>query len=466
MEIPYAVESQADPDRLEAAIAGVKDRLFVPHGGGQLEVLEDEHRFQTIAAGRRWGKTKVAARRCVRAALAADNQMVWWIANEYNNVRRGYREVVRQIPPSLLAKPAPVSTSNKLRLEFKTGSVIEFYSGGNPDGLAGEGVNFVVVDEGALIADTVWYQLIRPTLMDHKGSALIISTPRGKNWFWEMWNRGQSADPEYSSYRFPQSANPYIDPLETAAAKAELPELIYRQEIEAEFLAAGASIFGVGVERPGAVVSQLWTPRGTVYMGIDLAKQEDFTVITGIREEDRMPVFHERFNSISWPVQRRRIKLAIEDLEGTQGVTGVTALMDSTGLGDVVYDELTEDEVDVVPIKFNPTWKEQAVNLLAADLEQGKAFILEEQRSEFESYAFTITESGKYKYEASIGHDDEVAAKLLEHWGANHYGPPAVTILKDIKEDEREKPATIMQASEPSRPDSALDIMNNPDAWH
>lgn len=447
---------------LERALESVKGRLFIPHAGGQIEVLDNEARFQAIAAGRRWGKTKLAARKIIREALGKPGSMNWWIANTYKNVRRGYRNVVRQIPPALLAKPAPASTSNELILEFKNGAIIEFYSGGNPDALAGEGVDFAVVDEAALIPDAVWQQLIRPTLMDTKGGALIISTPRGKNWFWNMYQRGQGPDKAYASWRFPQSSNPYIDPEETAAAREELPELLFRQEIMAEFLAAGASIFGLGLERDGAIVDGLYTPRGQVYMGIDLAKHEDFTVISAVRGEDRKPVYHDRFNTISWPEQRRLIREAVADLEALRNVESVTVLMDSTGVGDVNYDDLSDEGLDVVPIKFSNDWKEKAVKLLAADLEQGKAFILPEQQTEFESYEYTMTDAGRYKFEAATGHDDEVSAKLLEHWGIYHEGPPDIHTLEV---EEAEVIDEVPTGDATIEPDSTADLLMRDEVW-
>lgn len=433
--LPAGIDS-AEVDR---ALELVRGRVFVPHPDQEL-VLNSKARFRTVAAGRRFGKTKLAARSIIREALAKPNSMNWWVANSYKNVKRGYREVVRQIPPALLAKAAPASTSNELILEFKNGAIIEFYSGGNPDALAGEGVNFVVVDEAALIQDLVWQQLIRPTLMDTKGSALIISTPRGKNWFWKMYMRGQdtkAVDREYASWQFAQSSNPYIDPAETQAAKEELPELLFRQEIMAEFLAAGASIFGLGLERAGTIVPEVSPPRGQVFVGVDLAKHQDFTVISAVRAMDRKPVYHERFNSLSWPVQRKLIRGAVDRLRDHPDVESVTVLLDSTGVGDVNYDDLIDEGLDVVGIKFTNDWKEKAVKLLAADLEQGKAFILEEQESEFASYEFYMTDSGRYKFEAATGHDDEVSAKLLEHWGLYHEGPPDISML-DVSEADRE----------------------------
>lgn len=454
-----------------AAFAAARDRLrrgyFRPHAGGQENILASEARFRTLAAGRRWGKTKVAAHEIIRRARKP-NQMIWWVANTYKNVSRGYREVVNQLPSSWLAKPAPAYTSTSKILQLKNGTMIEFYSGGSPDALAGEGVNFVVVDEAALIPDNVWQQLIRPTLMDTGGEAFIISTPRGHNWFWEQWKLGQEGKPGYESWRFPQTANPYVDLSETEAAEEELPTIIFRQEIMAEFLAAGASIFGLGLERDGSVIDEIVEPLGNVFVGIDLAKKQDFTVITADREHDGMPCYFERFQDLDWPTQQNRIAYAIQELENTPGVEGVTALIDSTGIGDVVYDNLTAAGVEVTPIQFTNNSKEQMARLLAADLEHGRARILGDMREEFESFEFTLTPSGRYQFEAASGHDDMVAAKMLAHWGRVHEGGQGieiVTIDRDDLDAEARLRETILDPVRFATPDSVEDIMRRPEAW-
>lgn len=451
--------ARVEPEAVEAALRELKGRLFVPHAG-QVPIRNSGARFRVVGAGRRFGKTKLAANEIVKRSRKGE-QMIWWVANTYKNVRRGYREVVRQMPPSWLAKPAPASTSNELILTLKNGTIIEFYSGGNPDALAGEGVDFMIVDEAALIADAVWSQLLRPTLADHNGYALIISTPRGHNWFWKAYNRGQEVDnTEWESWTFDQTVNPYIPAEETEAMREELPRILFAQEIMAEFLASGASIFGEGINTEGAVLDMLATPIGDIYVGIDLGKENDFTVISASRGADRMPVYREKFNAISWPAQRERIAEAIDTLTMAPGVTSVTAGLDSTGLGDVVYDDLSEEGVDVIPIKFNNEWKEKAVKRLAADIENKHAHILEDQLGEFESYEYSVTDSGRYKFEAASGHDDEVSAKLIENWIAVFEGPP------DIKVIDAEPEESIDQETEVElKPDRPLDIMNRPEAW-
>lgn len=419
-----------NPQKALELLQKVGKSVITPHSGGQREVFEAQQRFQIVCAGRRWGKTKVAVKKALRECRKQE-KIVWWVAPTYKVVRRAYRETLKQIPPGVLSKPAPPPTADgRLLLHFKTGSRMEFYSAENPESMVGEGVDYVVVDEAAVMNERVWLQIIRPTLMDTKGSALLISTPRGLNWFYDVWVRGQDEEfPDYASWKFPTAASPYIDDAEIEEAEKTLPAVVYEQEILAEFVSNAAAVFrfdeGEAVKNPIGVVKDMH-----IVMGIDLAKHRDFTVLTASDSTTRRAVYHDRFNAVSWPQQRRRIRAAVKKLED-EGAT-VTCVVDSTGIGDVIFDDMEEEGFDVIPVKFTPQWKQMAVYLLSADLERGGAFILPNQVNEFRQYRYEVSEtSGRMKFGAPEGaHDDEVSAKMLEHWGIVHFGVPSVQLFE------------------------------------
>lgn len=416
----------ADPEGAKKLLAGLVSKKFTPHPGQQ-PVMDSHARFKLMCAGRRFGKTKIAAALGHRKARR-EKQIIWWVAPTYKIVKRGYAEVIRQLPANVLSKPAPAEASfdsgRSVVLQFKNGSKWEFYSAERPEGMLGEGVDLVILDEAAIMAEHIWTQIVRPTLADRGGESLLISTPRGRNWFYKMYLRGQDEQyDDYASWRFPSMANPYIPAEEWDEMRDTLPAAIYEQEILADFVSNAAAVFRI----PDEAIKELHRPEGHVTLGIDLAKHNDFTVICGVRDGDRMPCYHERFNAISWPEQRRRIHSVIEQLEADDCT--VSIMLDTTGIGDVVYDDLTLEGLDVVPIKFTPQWKQMAVMLLAADLERGNAFLHDEQLREFESYAYEITEAGRWKFEAASGHDDEVSAMLLAHWGIVNEGVPDIKLL-------------------------------------
>jgi hypothetical protein len=418
--------AQSDPEAARKLLEGLTKKGFTPHPA-QREVMDSTARFLAVDAGRRFGKTKIAAAMCLRRCRR-DRQMVWWVAPTYKVVKRGYAEVLRQLPPELLSRPASPETAfdagRSVVLRFRNGSRMEFYSAERPEGMLGEGVDFAVLDEAATMPEHVWTQIVRPTLADRAGGALFISTPRGRNWFYRMYVRGQDdQQPTYASWRFPSMANPHIPAEEWEEMAETLPRAVYEQEILADFISNAASVFRI----PDNAVGAIQQPEGHVVLGVDLAKHQDFTVFCGVRSGDRQPCYHDRFNAVSWPEQRRRLHTAIEKIEQT--AESITVMIDSTGVGDVVYDDLSMEGLDCVPVKFTNQWKQQSVMLLAADLERGNAFLNEHQVREFESYAYSITEAGRWKFEAASGHDDEVSAMLLAHWGVVNEGVPDVHML-------------------------------------
>jgi hypothetical protein len=465
---------EADPGQAAQVINQLKRKVFVPHAGGQANVMASKARFRVLRAGRRWGKTQLAAHEVIRAAVGKPNQMVWWVANTDKNVRRGYRAVKAQTPRMLLEKEPPSDAANDRIMQFKNGSSIEFYTAGTPDSLAGEGVNFVVVDEAALIPEMVWYQLIRPTLSDTGGRAMLISTPRGRNWFHKAWYRGQDPSKRlWESWHYKSIDSPYMNEEDIEEARDTLPSLLYEQEYLASFVANAASIFTLEGDDFDAVQEGLTEPEGWVNLGVDLAKKEDFSVITGSNAESRLPCVYERFNDTSWPIQEEHIIGIVRELEADPAVEGVSIGVDSTGIGDVVFDHLEESGLDVVPINFGSgQQKERMVRLLAADLEHSRAFITEEMRDEHEHYEYEITNNGRYKFSAPEGeHDDKVAAKIVEHWIAVNEGPPGVKFYDPEEDDEELEPEEEVESDtgaverEDIRPDSPRDIARRADAW-
>lgn len=132
-------------------------------------------------------------------------------------------------------------------IDFENGSFIECRSEENPDQLIGEGLDFVVLAEAARLKERTWHQYIRPALADRQGRALFSSTPRGFNWFFDFYNKGQDEeDPDnawWSSWTVPSRMNPLLPDSEIAEAKANSTAEAFAQEWEAKFIAYGGLVF-------------------------------------------------------------------------------------------------------------------------------------------------------------------------------------------------------------------------------
>jgi len=431
-----------NPAAFQRLMEMVKGKTIELHDGGQKDVFYSKARFKVMNCGRRWGKTVVAAK-IIISKTRKKNQMLWWVAPTYKIVKRGYDEVLRQLPDGVLAKAAPPSSNfdagRSVILHFTNGTKMEFYSAERPEGMLGAAVDFAVLDEAAIMKPHIWNQIISPTLIDHEGGALMISTPRGRNWFYKAWLKGQdSAEKLWASWTFTTQDNPTLPPGEADRMAEDMPQMEADQEIYAKWLAAGSSVFlldydrlqDAAILRDGLIDG--YPPKGHVVLGIDLARTNDYTVIYGARMADRKNCYFERMRGVAWEEQRRRIKRAVRTCM-RNGASGVTLIVDEGNAGDVIVEDLEEAGYDVVGINFT-THKANMVRLLANDLERGRAFVLNEPVGlvEFEAYMMDVTPGGRYTYSAPEGeHDDIVSAKMLQHHGVVNEGVPGLTVLNE-----------------------------------
>jgi hypothetical protein len=431
---------EADPAAAAKLLQSVSRYVMHPHEK-QAVVLDDPARFKILNAGRRFGKTMVGAKAISSHARRA-NQVIWWVAPTYKIVKRGYREVLRQIPPEMLVGNPPPDTNfdagRSVILKLKNGSVIEFYSATMPEGMLGASVDLVILDEASKMSPRIWQQIISPTLIDREGEALMISTPTGMNWFYLEYLKGQDVEnPNYSSWTFTSKDNPYLPPGEVERMADDIPLVEADQEIYAKFLSAGSSVFMVpqaALQRgriSNGQVQDVSVAGQSICLGIDLAKTRDFTVIYGARASDRRNVWFERFNSVSWAEQKRRIRRAYSTLM-RDGAENVMMVIDSTGVGDPILEDLEEAGFDVIGVNFSGQNKPNMVKLLAKDLERAHAFVMDDEyvNGEFQAYTMTVTPGGRFTYSAPEGmHDDVVSAKMLQHHGLVNEGIANVELL-------------------------------------
>jgi predicted phage terminase large subunit-like protein len=207
----------------------------------QIECWQDPSRFKVIAAGRRCGKSNFAIKQLLAHALEAPKgSAVLYVAPTLGQARQICWDSLLEQGGDLIKN----SNINNLDITLTTGVKIHVRSGENPDSLRGLKLYFVVVDEAAFIKPDVWAKIIRPALSDLKGSAIFISTPDGRNYFYDMYMLGQSGeDPDWKSWHLTTLDNPTIDPAEIEAARRTLSSWQFKVEFESSFDNAGSGIF-------------------------------------------------------------------------------------------------------------------------------------------------------------------------------------------------------------------------------
>lgn len=234
----------------------------------QKEVYADPTRFKVIVAGRRCGKSRLSAVSLLIEGLKCpQGSAVMYVAPTQGQARQIIWDLLMDLGRDVIAS----SHVNNMDITLINGAKIYVRGSDRPDTLRGVSLTFLVLDEVADIKAETWEKVLRAALSDKKGKALFIGTPKGRNWFYDMYNLGnEGTDPEWKSWHFTTKDNPLIDPKEIEGAKKTLSSFAFRQEYEASFDNAGTDLFKekwikYGEEPTG----------GVYYIAIDLAGFEN-----------------------------------------------------------------------------------------------------------------------------------------------------------------------------------------------
>ena len=234
----------------------------------QQEVFQDKSRFKVIAAGRRTGKSRLAAWLLIIEALKAERGHVWYVAPTQGQAR----DIMWQ-PLLELANPViKASHINNMQITLINGSTISLKGADRPETMRGVALKFVVLDEYADMKPQVFEQILRPALADLKGHAMFIGTPKGRNHFYDLFEYGKKENKDdFKSWHFTSFDNPLLDSKEIEAAKASMSSFSFRQEFMASFEAASGGIF----QEDWIKFDEEEPNEGRFFIAVDLAGFED-----------------------------------------------------------------------------------------------------------------------------------------------------------------------------------------------
>ena len=364
-----------------------------PHTN-QAKVLNSKARFKVLMSGRRWGKSLIC--QVITCLESMQGKRVAYITPTYLLAKAFFDELA-------LLMPANVAIPNRSDLTFKliTGGSIRFFTGERLDNLRGLKFHYVIIDEASFIPNLEdgWNNAIRPTLTDYQGKAIFLSTPKGKNFFYSLYLKGIDPSPEWESFKFSSYDNPHISDDEIDSARLALPEVVFEQEYMANPAENSANPFGS--KEILKCVSAISDQNVKCY-GIDLAKYSDWTVIIGLDNNGNVAHF-ERFQS-DWASTQNKIRQ----------LSKAPMLIDSTGVGDPVVEQLQREGLAIEGFKFTSQSKQELMLGLQVAIHQEKihypAGMIQE---ELEIFEYQYSANG-VKYSAPSGfHDDCVMALAL-----------------------------------------------------
>lgn len=329
------------------------------------------------------------------------------------------------------------------RIELTNGGVIECWSLESDEPGRSRKYHECTVDEAAHAPklEQQWRDCIRPTLSDYAGGCTFYSTPKGRNFFYQL---SLIVDDGWAYFHAPTSGNPYIsaEEIESARTDPSMTEQSFAQEYLAEFLEDSGAVFRRVLDAVDKDSIQTAPEQGRSYaLGVDLARYQDFTVLCVLDDTGRQ-VMHERFNQISW---ERQVQSIVEACQ----LYRPQICIDSTGVGDAVTEQLRKaiNEINLnssihtqIPaiqgISLTLSTKGELIDNLALDIESGRLRLLDvqQQTSELLAYEYERTTAGNLRTNAPQGmHDDCVIALAMANQGRRKLGPvPVQEITPDI----------------------------------
>ncbi len=386
-------------------------QLVKPHMGGQRALYRHSARYQVVACGRRWGKTSFG-KLMAAETLFKYRVDVWFFTPTYKMASTIWRDLRKSF-----GRFAAWSNASERIMEFSNGASLTIWSGESADTARGGAPGLVIIDEAAMIRNAdMWPAIIKPALVDKQGRAIFLSTPRGHNWFWELYNRGNDPlFPEWKSWNFPSVYNTTIKHIEAEVAEAErsLPRRLFEQEYLAEFIPDAGGVFR-GVDKV-ATGDEMQPYEGRFVIGVDWGKSNDFTAASVYDIDNKRQVALDRFNQIGWGLQRARIVNLYEQWKP------IVILAEENSIGSPNIEALQAEGLPVRSFMTTAQSKGPLIEALALAIERMEITLLNDrvQTAELQAYEMERLPGGAFRYNAPDGgHDDTVIALALSLWAA------------------------------------------------
>ena len=410
----------------------------------QIKVWEGRKRYNIVCLGRRSGKTALGIMLALgssadipleKAALQGGN--VGWFAPSYKVLDDAWRQCKTRLKPVIER-----SNEQTKRIEIIGGGSIEFWTLDDEDCGRGRKYHRVIIDEAGIAKrlQPAWENAIRPTLTDFGGDAWFLSTPKGRNYFYECYQRGVDGQKNWVSWQMPTLCNPFINPQEIEEARLNLPERTFSQEYLAQFLDGSGGVFRnisactYEIESEDALRNTRKIEDGRAYIiGVDLARVEDFTVMTVIDVKERKVVAIDRFNQVEYLMQLERLAQMAQRFPYTP------ILIESNNTG-IAFIEMAQRRA--LPVRAF-----QTTNASKAEIIEKLAVAFEQQAISIPNYPPLISElmafdqerlsSGAIRYSAPNGqHDDCVMSLAIAFSEVGNVGNFAFQTIKHTRWDD------------------------------
>ena len=381
--------------------------LYKPHEK-QLEIhkaIEGDGKYFFVSIGRQFGKTIMAENQAVKWCLDNPNWKVVWVSPTYKQCKKVFKDIRRALDKVNLYGKKP--NESDLVVYFNNGSELLFYSAEAYDSIRGETFDAGVGDEMAFWKREAWTEVLKATLLVRGKKFLGLSTPKGKNLFYELANQSH-VNEDYKTFFGTSYDNPFIDVKEIDDAKRTLPDHIFRQEYLAEFLDDGGSVFrniqdciNVGVKS------------NTNFFGLDLGRADDYTVLS-IADSKNNEVFCGRWRHMEWS---SIISKVVEKLNEFKAI----GYVECNGAQDSIYEQIRNkvnyNKTSIKPFTTTAKSKPIIIEDMIVNFENKEIGLMgyDWQIAELEVFTYEYNvKTRSVKYSAPTGlHDDYVMSRAI-----------------------------------------------------
>jgi hypothetical protein len=345
----------------------------------------------------------------VASDMLLEGYPVGWFSPTYKMLLEIWRDLVQSLAPFTTRKSV-----QERRIETVNGGILDMWSLDNPDTARGRRYARVVVDEAAMVPGLMdaWQLVIRPTLVDYQGDGFFLSTPKGRNAFWQMFQWGIDDNiPDWHAWQMPTNTNPYISGDEIEAMRKTSPEMVFRQEILAEFIEDFGGVFRRVMEAATAEPLDRAAEGGQYVIGVDWGRSNDFTVITVLDINRREMVYLDRFTQIDYNIQASRLRGIYQRFPNSM------IIAESNSMGLPIIERLQMEGLPISGFMTTSRTKEPLIRGLESAFENGEIRILNDPVLIGELQAYEQEQLTTYwRFGAPEGMHDDCVISLALAW--------------------------------------------------
>lgn len=300
----------------------------------QKEILNYPARFKVVVSGRRFGKTYASIASLAKHA-SKPNSKVMYVAPSY----RMAKQIVWEDLKEMLRSKNWIKKINEseLTITLVNASIIMLRSVDNPDSIRGLGLDHIVIDEAADVSslDDTWNAVLRPCLSDREGSALIISSPKGRGYLYDLYQNEKRLE-DWKSWQYTTIQGGNVTAEEIATAKAQLDERTFKQEYLAQWVDYSGLIYYAFGDHNIVQRDNTLEPGTLLHIGIDFNVDPGCAVIAtknkqGLHVIDELEIYGTNTQEMCAEIQRKysnRRAIAYPDASGAQRRTSAGGITD------------------------------------------------------------------------------------------------------------------------------------------